>query len=56
MFVRIVRFATFTYFLVPFFPEKCVDRFVNCLATVGNDIFKPIHLPNIPRNNFGNFQ
>ena len=56
MFVRIVRFATFTYFLVPFFTEKGIYHFVYCFATVGNDIFKPIHLPNIPRNNFDNFQ
>ena len=56
MFVRIVRFATFTYFLVPFFTKKGVDRFINYFAAVSDYVFKPVHLPNVPRNDFSDFQ
>ena len=56
MLVWIVCFATQALNFIMFFTKKSVDRFVNYLATVRNYIFKPVHLPNIPRNNFGDFQ
>lgn len=55
MFFRIILFASLASFFVSFVAPK--ERFSNCfvVATVWNNKFKPVHLPNIPRKNFDYF-
>lgn len=53
MLIWIVGFTAFTFHFAMFFTEQCIYRFINELATVRDHIFQTVHLPNVPRYDFG---